>query len=75
MEDAMDRLHLETDWLDGDGIQGPELAATFARLTVRIGDSVLTRAFDRDTSDARDFVRVANEHSPGRAGAVELVEG
>ena len=54
----MERLVVELDWLDGEGIQGPELAATFARVQIRVGDSILTRAFDHETNAVRDFLLV-----------------
>ena len=54
----MERLVFELDWLDGEGIQGPELAATFARVQIRVRDSILTRAFDHETNAVRDFVLV-----------------
>ena len=54
----MERLVFEIEWLDGDGIRGPELAATFARFEVRVGDEVLTRAFDRESNAVRDHLLV-----------------
>ena len=54
----MQRLQFEIEWLDGSRIQGPELAATFARVQIRVGESILTRAFDHETNALRDFVLV-----------------
>ena len=54
----MQRLQFELEWLDGSQIQGPELAATFARVQIRVGESILTRAFDHETNAVRDFVLV-----------------
>ena len=54
----MERLVFELDWLDGDGTLGPELAATFARFQIRVGNDVLTRAIDRETNAVRDFLHV-----------------
>ena len=54
----MDRFGFELDWLAGEGIQGPELAATYARFQIRIGDEVLTRVFDRGTNAVRDYLLV-----------------
>ena len=54
----MERLGFELDWLDGDGIQGPELAATYARVQIRIGDSILTWTADRQANAMRDYLLV-----------------
>ena len=54
----MERLVLELDWLDRDGTLGPELAATFARFQIRVGNDVLTRTIDRETNAVRDFLHV-----------------
>ena len=54
----MQRLQFELEWLDGSRIQGPELAATFARVQIRVGESILTRAFDHETNAVRDFLLV-----------------
>ena len=54
----MQKLQFEIEWLDGSQIQGPELAATFARVQIRVGESILTRAFDHETNAVRDFVLV-----------------
>ena len=54
----MQRLQFEIEWLDGSRIQGLELAATFARVQIRVGESILTRAFDHETNAVRDFVLV-----------------
>ena len=54
----MQKLQFELEWLDGSRIQGPELAATFARVQIRVGESILTRAFDHETNAVRDFVLV-----------------
>ena len=54
----MEKLVFDLDWLDGEGIQAPELAATFARFQLRVGDEVLTRAHDRETNQLRDHLLV-----------------
>ena len=54
----MQRLQFELEWLDGSRIQGPQLAATFARVQIRVGESILTRAFDHEKNAVRDFVLV-----------------
>ena len=54
----MQKLQFELEWLDGSRIQGPELAATVAWVQIRVGDSILTWAFDHETNAVRDFVLV-----------------
>ena len=54
----MTRVSFAFDWVDADGITGPELAATWASLTIRVGDSVLTRVLDTRARTVRDFVYV-----------------
>ena len=51
----MDRFGFEIDWLEGDGIQGAELSATYARVQIRVGDEILTRAADREATAVRDY--------------------
>lgn len=46
------------EWLDGEGIAGPELAATFARLEITIDGLCATRAFDRRARTVRDAIFV-----------------
>lgn len=54
----MERVSFNLDWVDADGITGPELAATWASLTIRVGDSVITRVLDTRARTVRDFVYV-----------------
>ncbi len=54
----MTSLAFEFDWLDGEGMGGPELSATSASLTIRAGESVVTRVFDTRAKLVRDFADV-----------------
>ena len=54
----MTSLVFEFDWLDGEGMSGPELSATLASLTIRAGESVVTRVFDARAKTVRDFAHV-----------------
>ena len=42
----MPQLSFETDWVDAEGINGPELSATWASLRIRAGDATITRVLD-----------------------------
>lgn len=54
----MNALRFDVQWLDGIGIEGPELAATFASLRVSTGNEVLTHVDDRRAQTLRDVVHV-----------------
>ena len=54
----MDDLHFEFDWVDSEGVRGPELAATLASLKIVAGGSVVTRILDERDKTVRDFVYV-----------------
>ena len=54
----MTRLSFEIDWVDAEGINGPELSATWASLRILAGDSVVTRVLDARAQTVRDFVYV-----------------
>ena len=54
----MARLDFKIDWMDGDGIRGPELSSTQASLRILTGDSVITRVLDTRTKTTRDDVYV-----------------
>ena len=54
----MPKLSFEIDWVDADGINGPELSATWASLRICAGDSVITRVLDTRAKTVRDFVYV-----------------
>ena len=52
------KLNFEFDWVDAEGIQGPELSATWAALRIVVHDSVVTRILDDRAKTVRDFVYV-----------------
>ena len=54
----MAELSYDIDWLDADGINGPELSATWASLRIRAGDSTITRVLDDRAKTVREFVYV-----------------
>ena len=54
----MPGLRFEFDWVDPEGISGPELSATWAALRIRADDSVVTRVLDTRAKTVRDFVYV-----------------
>ena len=54
----MQKLSFEIDWVDADGINGPELSATWASLRIRAGGSTVTRVLDTRAQTVRDFVYV-----------------
>ena len=54
----MPKLSFEIDWVDAEGVNGPELSATWASLRIDAGDSVITRVLDTRAKTVRDFVYV-----------------
>ena len=54
----MTKLSFDFDWVDPQGVRGPELSATWASLQIRVGDSVITRVLDNRVKTVRDFVYV-----------------
>ena len=54
----MPTLNFDIDWLDGEGVRGPELAATWAALCIRFGDSVITRVLDARAKTIREFLHL-----------------
>ena len=58
LRNCMPRLSFEFDWIDPEGVGGPELAATYASLQIRAGDSVITRILDNRAKTVRDFIYV-----------------
>ena len=54
----MPSLSFEIDWVDAEGICGPELSTTWASLRIRAGNSTLTRVLDSRAKTVRDFVYV-----------------
>ena len=50
-------IRFETEWVDTTTLSGPELAATWAFLQIRVNDAVITRVVDRtDTVRSRVYV-------------------
>ena len=54
----MNALRFDIQWLDGTGIEGPELAATFASLRISTNGDVLTHVDDQRAQTLRDVVHV-----------------
>jgi len=54
----MPTLDFDIDWLDGEGVRGPELAATWAALCIRFGESVITRVLDARAKTVREFLHL-----------------
>ncbi len=54
----MPELSIDFDWVDSEGIRGPELSATWASLRIAAGDAVITRILDERAKTVRDFVYV-----------------
>ena len=54
----MPTLDFDIDWLDGEGVRGPELAATWAALCIRFGDSAITRVLDARAKTIREFLHL-----------------
>ncbi len=54
----MQGLSFDFDWVDPEGISGPELSATWASLRIRAGDSIITRVLDTRAKTVRDSVYV-----------------
>ena len=54
----METIDFRFDWLDGTGIQGQELAATYSALEIRVGASPVTRVLDHRARAVRDCIHV-----------------
>lgn len=52
----MGDLSIDFEWVDPEGARGPELRATWARLTVSVADTVVTRLFDARARSVRESV-------------------
>lgn len=55
----MAQLSFDLDWMEAEGVNGPELAATWARLRIRAGSSTVTLALDERAKTVRDHVCVS----------------
>ena len=51
-------FRLDTEWLDGEGVNGAELAATFASLRIDVGGQSVTEVIDRRARTTRESVYV-----------------
>lgn len=56
--DPVSALHFDSEWLDGTGIEGAELAATFASLRIRVGGAAVTKILDHRTKAFRERIYV-----------------
>ena len=54
----MRSLEFSFEWEPAPGVKGHELASTWASLSVRVNDSVLTRVLDHAVGQVRDCIRV-----------------
>ena len=54
----MTKLSFDFDWVDAEGINGPELSATWASLRIFADNSVVTRVLDARAQTVREFVYV-----------------
>lgn len=54
----MPNLTYDFDWMDAPGVRGPELAATWARLSVRADGHCITRVLDERAQTIRNYVYV-----------------
>jgi len=52
----MSDLDFDFEWADPQGARGPELRATWARLTLRVNGKVATRVLDPETKGVRDSI-------------------
>lgn len=54
----MPRISFDFEWLDPSGVPSPELAATWASFRIRVGETCLTRVYDRSAQTVRKNVYV-----------------
>ena len=52
----MAQLSFDVDWMEAEGVNGPELAATWARLRVQAGASTISRVFDARARTVRNHL-------------------
>ena len=50
----MVRLSFDLDWMEAEGVNGTELAATWASLRIRAGSATVTLALDERASTVRE---------------------
>lgn len=51
-------FRLDTEWLDGEGMNGAELSATFASLRMDVGGRSVTEIIDRRARTTRESIFV-----------------
>ena len=54
----MPTVEFKSDWVNVEGVRGPELSATWAALHIRVADSVITRILDARAKTVRECVYV-----------------
>ena len=52
------RISFEFDWLEAGGVNGPELAATWASLRICVGEDIITKVLDERAKTVRDCLYV-----------------
>lgn len=52
----MPRLEFEMEWQEAEHVRGEELTATWACLTIRLGDRSISRVFDKRAKTVRDGI-------------------
>lgn len=55
----MAQLEFDLDWMEAEGVNGPELAATWARLRIKAGASAVTLVLDERARTVRDHLYVS----------------
>ena len=55
----MEKLEFDIDWMDAEGVNGAELAATWASLRIRTDSSAVTLAFDTRAKTVRNCLYVS----------------
>ena len=53
------QLSFDVDWMDAEGVKGPELAATWASLRIQAGSSTVTLVLDERTGTVRGHLYVS----------------
>lgn len=56
---SMGNLTVSAEWVEGEGLQGVEFAATWCSLTISVGEEYATRVFSRRSRTVRDDVLVS----------------
>lgn len=54
----MAKLSFDWNWMDAPGVNGPELAATWADLRIKVGTSTITQALDERAKTVREHLYV-----------------